>query len=307
MEIELKNISGQVVGEVQASDTLFGTPFNPSVVHQAMVMYQLNRRQGTHKTKVRSEVSGGGAKPFRQKHTGRARAGSNRSPIWRHGGITFGPRPRSYRRAMPKRMRRLALRCVLSQKLKSSRLVLIEGFDEVGGRTKEMIQVLKSLHVTGSTLIVTGNPEKNVVRSARNIPRTWTLPVNLLNAEDLLKRNNLVLTLGALRRAEDIWGSGADSVTILPIDGAAPVEVEPEEAVEPATETEMSVSNEVAAVAEEADTNISDEVDEVAAEPEMSISDDVEPADTDDDTGAEAEDTIAEDQADSQEKSEREA
>jgi hypothetical protein len=184
---------------------------------------------------------------------------------------------------------------VLSQKLKSSRLVLIEGFDEVGGRTKEMIQVLKSLHVTGSTLIVTGNPEKNVVRSARNIPRTWTLPVNLLNAEDLLKRNNLVLTLGALRRAEDIWGSGADSVTILPIDGAAPVEVEPEEAVEPATETEMSVSSEV------------DEVVEVAAEPEMSISDDVEPADTDDDTGAEAEDTIAEDQADSQEKSEREA
>ena len=279
MEIELKDIKGQVVGEVQVSDTLFGTPFNPSVVHQAMVMYQLNRRQGTHKVKVRSEVSGGGAKPWRQKHTGRARHGSNRSPIWRHGGVTFGPRPRSYRRAMPKKMRRLALRCVLSQKLKASKLVLIEGFDEVGGRTKEMVQVLKSLNVTGSTLIVTGNPEKNVVRSARNIPKTWTLPVNLINAEDLLKRSNLILTLGALRRAEDIWGFGADGVRILPIGGAAPVEVELDEAVEP------------------------------AAEPEMNISEDIDPGDTgdDDDTSAEAEDTIDSDQANPQEKSEGKA
>ncbi len=213
MRIELKDIQGQVVGEVDASPTLFGTAFNANLVHQAMVMYQLNRRQGTHKVKGRAEVSGGGAKPWRQKHTGRARHGSNRSPIWRHGGVTFGPRPRSYRRAMPKRMRRLALRCVLSQKLRAEQVVLIEGFTGLNGRTREMVEALRALNVTGSTLIVTGEPERNVIRSAHNIPRTWTLPVNLLNAEELLKRSNLVLTLDALRRAEELWGGGSDGVT----------------------------------------------------------------------------------------------
>ena len=206
MELELKNIQGSVVGEVPVSQRLFGAPFNASLVHQAMVMYQLNRRQGTHKVKVRSEVSGGGAKPWRQKHTGRARHGSIRSPIWRGGGVTFGPHQRSYRRDMPKRMRHMALRCVLTQKLEAGRVVLVEDFDSITGRTKEMIQALQNLNTSGSTLIVTAASEGNVVRSARNIPRVWTLPANQLNAEELLKRSNLVLTLGALRRAEELWG-----------------------------------------------------------------------------------------------------
>jgi len=247
MELELKNLKGQVVGEVGVSETLFGTPFNPSLVHQAMVMYQLNRRQGTHKVKGRSEVSGGGAKPWRQKHTGRARAGSNRSPIWRHGGVTFGPRPRSYRRDMPKKMRHLALRCVLSEKLKAAKIVLIEGFDGMDGRTKEMTQVLKALEVTGSILIVTRDPERAVIRSAHNIPRVWTLPVNLLNAEDLLKRSNLVLTLDALRKAEDMWGSGADTIKVATVAKRASVEAEPEEAiaaVEEEPEQAISVAKE---------------------------------------------------------------
>ena len=221
MELELKDINGRVVGEVPVSQTLFGAPFNDSLVHQALVMYQLNRRQGTHKVKVRSEVSGGGAKPWKQKHTGRARHGSIRSPIWRHGGVTFGPHPRSYRRAMPKRMRHLALRCVLAQKLEAGRIILVQDFDGITGRTKDMIQALKNLQVTGPTLIITAASESNVVRSARNIPRVWTLPANLLNAGELLKRSNLVMTLDSLRRAEELWGEGAEAVQVLPIETSA--------------------------------------------------------------------------------------
>jgi large subunit ribosomal protein L4 len=217
MELQLQDINGRVVGEVPVSQTLFGAPFNASLVHQALVMYQLNRRQGTHKVKVRSEVSGGGAKPWRQKHTGRARHGSIRSPIWRHGGVTFGPHPRSYRRAMPKRMRHLALRCVLSQKLEAGRVVLVQDFDSITGRTRDMVQALKNLKTTGSTLLVTAAPESNVIRSSRNIPRLWTLPANLLNAGELLKRGNLILTLDSLRRAEELWGEGADAVQVLPV------------------------------------------------------------------------------------------
>jgi large subunit ribosomal protein L4 len=233
MQLQLQDIKGRVVGEVPVSETLFGAPFNNSLVHQAMVMYQLNARQGTHKVKVRSEVSGGGAKPWRQKHTGRARHGSIRSPIWRGGGVTFGPHPRSYRRDMPKRMRHLALRCVLTQKLEAGRVVLVEDFDDITGRTRDMIQALSNLNTSGSTLIVTASSETNVVRSARNIPRVWTMPANLLNAGELLKRSNLVLTLDALRRAEELWGEGADSVQVLPV-GTSPNGHEEVEADEPA-------------------------------------------------------------------------
>ena len=236
MQLQLQNIKGRVVGEVPVSETLFGAPFNNSLVHQAMVMYQLNARQGTHKVKVRSEVSGGGAKPWRQKHTGRARHGSIRSPIWRGGGVTFGPHPRSYRRDMPKRMRHLALRCVLTQKLEAGRVVLVEDFDGITGRTRDMIQALSNLNASGSTLIVTASSETNVVRSARNIPRVWTMPANLLNVGELLKRRNLILTLDALRRAEELWGEGADSVRVLPAgsssNGHEDAEVDEPEVVE---------------------------------------------------------------------------
>ena len=242
MELQLQNTKGRVVGEVSVSETLFGAPFNQSLVHQAMVMYQLNRRQGTHKVKVRSEVSGGGAKPWRQKHTGRARHGSIRSPIWRGGGVTFGPHPRSYRRDMPKRMRHLALRCVLSQKLEAGRVILVEDFDDITGRTRDMVQALQNLNTAGSTLIVTGAPEANVIRSARNIQRVWTMPANLLNAGELLQRSNLILTLDALRRAEELWGEGSDSVEVLPVGTSsnghedAEVDDEPEVVEEPVME-----------------------------------------------------------------------
>ena len=247
MQLQLQNINGNVVGEVAVSQTLFGAPFNNSLVHQALVMYQLNRRQGTHKVKVRSEVSGGGAKPWRQKHTGRARHGSIRSPIWRHGGVTFGPHPRSYRRDMPKRMRNLALRCVLTQKLEAGRVVLVQDFDGITGRTKEMVQALRNLNTSGSTLIVTGKPEEKVVRSARNIPRAWTLTANLLNAGELLKRNNLILTLDALRQAEELWGEGADSIEVLPVGNSAngQEDLEPEAIDEPKLEASSEPAEDV--------------------------------------------------------------
>lgn len=197
-----------MVRDVELPEALFGVPFNAALVHQALVMYQLNRRQGTASTKVRSEVAGGGRKPWRQKHTGRARHGSIRSPIWRGGGVTFGPKPRSFRRDMPKRMRNLALRCVLSQKARDLQVVLIDSFQGLEGRTKNMAQILQRLDVGGSALIVTREPERNVVLSAHNLPKVWTLPVNQLNAQELLKRQTLVITLDAVLRAQELWAVG---------------------------------------------------------------------------------------------------
>ena len=208
MEIDLKNIEGQTIGEVALSESLFAVPFNSSLVHQAMVMYQSNRRQGTHNTKTRSEVSGGGAKPWRQKGTGRARQGSNRSPQWRHGGITFGPKPRSHRKYMPKKMRHMALRCMLSQKAKDERLILVDQLDTLDGYTKSMVQALRALEVNGSALVVTKGSNQQVVRSTSNIPKIKVMPVNLLNAEALLSKEILVMTLDAVREAEGMWGKG---------------------------------------------------------------------------------------------------
>lgn len=211
MEVQLKNIDGQTIGKVSLSESLFAVPFNSSLVHQAMVMYQANRRQGTNSTKTRSEVAGGGAKPWRQKGTGRARQGSIRSPQWRHGGIAFGPRPRSYRKLMPKKMRLMALRCMLSQKVKDERLVLVDQLDALSGSTKSMVQALKSLEVNRSALVVTKGSNQDVVRSTNNIPKIKTMPVNLLNAEALLSKEILVMTMDAVREAEGMWGKGLES------------------------------------------------------------------------------------------------
>ena len=218
MQLQLRNTDGGVVGQVKVSDALLGVPFNPSLVHQAMVMYQLNRMQGTHSTKTRAEVSGGGAKPWRQKHTGRARAGSNRSPIWRHGGVTFGPKPRSHRRDMPKRMRLKAFLCTLSQKVRENKLIVLEDIHGVEGKTKNLVRVLEALNIKGSTLIVTEVPDGEIISSARNVPKVWTLPINLLNAGELLKRNHVVITLKALSKAEQVWGSKEElEISTVPV------------------------------------------------------------------------------------------
>ncbi len=205
MELPLRNAQGELTGTVEVSETLFDQPMNKALVHQAVVMYQSNRRSGTHSTKTRAEVSGGGRKPWPQKHTGRARQGSTRSPQWRHGGVAFGPKPRSYRKDMPRRMRHQALRCVLSEKARTGKLVLVEGLNVSTARTKEMVGLLQNLGASRSTLIVTREPNENVVRSAHNIDRVWTLPVRLLNAYELLRRDGVIMSVEAVQEAQILW------------------------------------------------------------------------------------------------------
>ena len=205
MKLTVVNSNGDNVGEVTVSDTVFDAAMNRSLVHQAMVIYQGNKRQGTHSTKTRAQVSGGGRKPWIQKHTGRARQGSIRSPQWRHGGIAFGPHPRSYRKSIPTRMRRQAVRCVLSEKVRSGSLICIDNFDIVDGKTKSMVQILKNLGITGSALVITPEPNKDLIQAAHNIDKIWTLPINQLNANDLLRRQTVLITQSAAEQAAIIW------------------------------------------------------------------------------------------------------
>lgn len=205
MELSVKNQQGRTVDTITVNDAVFAVPMNESLVHQALVMYQANLRQGTHDTKTRAEVSGGGRKPWAQKHTGRARQGSIRAPQWRHGGVAFGPHPRDYRLDMPKRMRRLAMKCMLSEKARQGQLVCVDALEPAEGKTRAMAAILSSLGVAGPILVVTGAPDQQVVRAAHNLERVWTTPVNLLNAHDLLKYATVVMTVDAARRAEEMW------------------------------------------------------------------------------------------------------
>jgi len=206
MQTPVYNLTGDVVISIEISDYVFGVPFNQAVVHQAMVRQRANARQGTASTKTRGEVAGSSRKLFRQKGTGMARAGSVKSPLRRGGGITFGPEPRSYRQAMPKKMRRLALRCVLSAKARDGELMILEALklDEI--KTKEMVRILTALKVDSSALVVTSEPEANVVKSARNLAGIKTLPVNLLNVVDILSSKMLLMEVAAARKAEQLWG-----------------------------------------------------------------------------------------------------
>ena len=206
MQVPVYSLSGEVAKEIDISDQVFGVPFNEALVHQAMVRQLANARQGTASTKTRGEVAGSKAKLFRQKHTGMARAGSRRSPLRRGGGITFGPKPRSYRQAMPKKMRQLALRCVLSAKAGEGELKVLEQFNFEEPKTREMVRILGALGINNSTLIVTGGAEKNVIKSAHNLAGIKTLPASLLNIVDLLSFRILLMTEAGVRKAEQLWG-----------------------------------------------------------------------------------------------------
>ena len=207
MQISVKNQNGDALDSIELSDAVFNVPMNQSLVHQAMVIYQGNKRQGTHDTKTRAQVSGGGRKPWIQKHTGRARQGSTRAPQWRHGGVVFGPHPRSYRAALPKRMKRQALRCVLSEKVRQDRLVCLDSTDTIDGKTKSMAQLLANLQVGGSALVITKATDKNLVHAAHNLEKIWTLPANQLNAQELLARDLVIMTVEAARWVEEIYSN----------------------------------------------------------------------------------------------------
>jgi len=202
-------MAGEVVKHIDISDDVFALPVREAVVHQAVVRQLANARQGTASTKTRSEVAGSKQKMFRQKHTGRARAGSIRSPLRRGGGVTFGPKPRSYRQAMPKKMRRLALRCVLSAKAGGKELMVLDELRLEEPKTKEMVKILAALGIEDSALIATGEPVENVVISARNLPGVKTIPANLLNVVDITSHKMLLLTEAAVRQVEQLWGKEA--------------------------------------------------------------------------------------------------
>lgn len=206
MEVPVYNLAGEVVKHIEISDQVFAVPLNQAVVHQALVRQRANARQGTASTKTRSEVSGSTRKLYRQKHTGLARAGSRRSPLRRGGGITFGPKPRDYRQAMPKKMRWLALKCVLSSKVRDGELTILEQLKLDQPKTREIAQVLAALGVDSSALIATSEPEDNIVKSARNLVQIKTMPANLLNVVDILSHKKLLMTEEAVRKAEQLWG-----------------------------------------------------------------------------------------------------
>ncbi|WP_066640506.1 50S ribosomal protein L4 [Desulfolucanica intricata] len=202
--VALYNISGEQVGEIDLKDEVFGVPVNESVLHDAVVMQLAGRRQGTHDTKTRAEVSGGGRKPWRQKGTGRARHGSIRSPIWRGGGIVFGPHPRNYKYKLPKKVRRLALKSALSSKVTGGNIMVLDQLSLEQPKTKEMVKILNNLKVNEKALLVTAEKDLNVIKSARNIPGIKPLGAAGINVYDLLNHTTLVITKDAVSKVEEV-------------------------------------------------------------------------------------------------------
>jgi len=201
------NIQGEQVGEIELNDDIFAQEFNEATVHNVIVMLQANKRQGTSSTKTRAEVSGGGKKPWRQKGTGRARVGSSRNPVWRKGGIAFGPKPRDYSYTLPKKIRRLAMKSVLSDKLATENLIVLDQLVLDAPKTKDMIRILANLKVDKKTLVVTAESNANVIRSASNIPKVETSIAGSLNVYDVINADTLVITQDAVKKIEEVLGN----------------------------------------------------------------------------------------------------
>ena len=204
-KIDVYNIEGKKVSDIELNDKVFGIEPNEKVVHSVLVNYLANQRQGTANTKTRAEVSGGGRKPWKQKGTGRARQGSIRAPQWFKGGIALGPKPRDYSYTLNKKEKRLAIRSVLSSKVLESNLVVVDKLDLKEIKTKNMVKALDALKVEGKTLIVLPEKNENVQKSARNIEGVKTSLVNTINVYDLLKYNKLVLTVDSVKSLEEVY------------------------------------------------------------------------------------------------------
>lgn len=206
MQVPVYNIQGQKVSETELRDDIFAAPVSEGLMHQAYLRQMANARLGTHKAKGRSEVSGGGRKPWRQKGTGRARQGSIRAAQWRGGGIIFGPTPRSYEQRMPRKMRHQALRSALSVKAAESQLVLLDSLELAAPKTKEVLHILNNLGVASSALILLPARNEAILRSVRNLPQVRTLVAQYLNVRDLLKYDVVVVPLDSLAVIEGILG-----------------------------------------------------------------------------------------------------
>lgn len=199
------DMAGKEVGEIELADSVFGIEANTNALHDAVVNYLANQRQGTQSTLTRSEVSGGGRKPWRQKGTGRARQGSIRAPQWKHGGVALGPKPRDYRYAINKKVRRLAIKSALSSKVQAGEIRVLDQLSLEDIKTKSIVGMLKSLGADKKALIVTVSPDEKVIRSARNIPGVKTATVGEINAYDLLNYDSFILAKDAVAAIEEVY------------------------------------------------------------------------------------------------------
>lgn len=205
LKVDVLNMDGKKVEDIELNENVFGIEVNEVAVHTALVNFQANQRQGTQSTKTRSEVSGGGRKPWKQKGTGRARQGSIRAPQWIKGGIALGPKPRSYKYTVNKKERRLAIKSVLSSKVLEKQLTVVDKLELKEIKTKSMVNALAALKVEGKTLIVVPEVNKNVLMSARNIEGVKTITANNINVFDLLKYNNLILSVDTVKKLEEVY------------------------------------------------------------------------------------------------------
>ena len=204
--VNIYDMEGQVAGELQLSDSVFAVPINHALLHQAIVSFEANQRSGRADTKTRSQVRGGGRKPWRQKGTGRARAGTTRAPHWRHGGVVFGPHPRDYSLNFPRKMRRAALRQALSAKLAADELRVVKELMVPEVKTKHVLKALETLGLGRNVLFVTARPNENWKRASRNFAKVHTITTDNLNAYSLLRYHQIVLDADAIARVEEVFG-----------------------------------------------------------------------------------------------------
>ena len=204
-KVDLYNMNGEVVGDIGLSDEIFGIKINKEVMHSAVINQLANRRQGTQSTKTKSEVRGGGRKPWRQKGTGRARHGSIRSAQWTGGGIVLGPKPRSYRYELPKKVKRLALKSALTSKVNDNDIIVLDELKLNSIKTKQMIGILNNLKIDDSALIVLPEKDENIVKSSNNIPGIMTAHVNTINIYDVLKHSKFIVTKDTVEKIEEVY------------------------------------------------------------------------------------------------------
>ncbi len=202
--VALYDIKGQNIGDIALSETVFGQPVNTAVMHEVVVAHLANCRQGTQSAKTRSEVSGGGKKPWRQKGTGRARQGSTRSPQWRHGGVVFAPKPRDYTIRVNKKVKRLAMKSALSSKVEENEVIVFDALNIEAPKTKEMVKVLKAVDVN-KALIVLADKDEAVERASANIQGVKTTLVGTLNVYEILKYEKLILTKTSVEKIEEVY------------------------------------------------------------------------------------------------------
>jgi len=203
--ISVFDMAGNKVSETELADSVFGITPNEAVMHAMVVNYLANQRQGTQSTLTRTEVRGGGRKPWRQKGTGHARQGSIRAPQWYHGGVALGPKPRSYSYTLNKKVRRLAMKSALSTKVNDNNLIVLDALNLENYKTKTVVEMLKALGVEGKALIVTAEADKMVVKSAANIPGVKTAAVNTLNVYDILNHDKFIVVKNAIGKIEEVY------------------------------------------------------------------------------------------------------